>query len=127
MEAAGAFDGIKVFPAAKQENLNQTVHFSQRKENIVTSLSLVFLIAGAILSFRYSETIPAAIALFAVSIVIGGAEIFKTGFKNLVRFEFDMKTLMTIAIIGAAIIGEWREGAVVVFLFAVSEALKHIR
>ena len=76
------------------------------------------------LSFRYAETHPAAIALFAVSIVIGGASMFKTGLQNLVRFEFDMKTLMTIAIIGAAIIGEWREGAVVVFLFAVSEALE---
>ena len=123
LEAAGAFDGIKVLPA-NENRLEPMIPFYKRKENIVTALSLVFLLIGAILSFQYTETYPPAIVFFAISIAIGGASMFKTGIKNLVRFEFDMKTLMTIAIIGAVIIGEWREGAVIVFLFAVSEALE---
>ena len=123
LEAAGAFDGIKVI-SADERRLEPIIPFFKRKENIVTMLSLVFLIIGTILSFSYSETYKPAILFFAISIAIGGASMFKVGIINLSRFEFDMKTLMTIAIIGAVIIGEWREGAVIVFLFAVSEALE---
>ncbi len=123
LEAAGAFDGIKVVPL-KSKRIEAKIPFFKRRENLVTLFSLLFLVIGMVVSFRYTETHPASIALFALAIVIGGISIFKTGLRNLVRFEFDMKTLMTIAIIGAAIIGEWREGAVVVFLFAVSEALE---
>lgn len=122
LNAAGAFDGITVLQ--EKNRIEKQIPFFKRKENIVTILSLLFLLIGATLSFTYAEKYPPAIVFFALSIAIGGASMFKTGLQNLVRFDFDMKTLMTIAIIGAVIIGEWREGAVIVFLFAVSEALE---
>lgn len=122
IEKAGAFDGIKV-TTVKQRQLEK-IPFFKRKENILTVISFVFLVIGIIASFTYEEAHPLAIGLFMISIVVGGFDLFKGGLANLSRFYFDMKSLMTIAIIGAAIIGEWREGAVVVFLFAVSEALE---
>jgi Zn2+/Cd2+-exporting ATPase len=110
---AGAFDKLTIFPEKEKPPVTAEVPFWKRYG--LLGLSLLFLIAGYI----FSETI-----LFAAAILLGGFPLFKTGLKNLLRFEFDMKTLMTVAIIGAAIIGEWSEGAVVVLLFAISEVLE---
>lgn len=122
IDAAGAFDGIKV----QRQSKNKIVHIPlyQKRENIVAFIALLFVIIGYITSMYMEEDALLPTGLFLLAIVIGGTEIFITGFKNLVKLNFDMKTLMTIAIIGAAIIGEWKEAAVVVFLFAVSEALE---
>ncbi|KOY80439.1 heavy metal translocating P-type ATPase [Lysinibacillus macroides] len=123
IEKAGAFDGIKVTQSAARA-LEQSTPFYRKKENILAGISLLFVILGYALAALQGEAHPLPVGMFIVAILVGGIGIFKTGFRNLARFEFDMKTLMTIAIIGAAIIGEWEEAAVVVFLFAVSEALE---
>ena len=122
IEQAGAFDGIKVNEESRK-NEQKKVSFYKRKENILASISLFFIvIALTIEHVLLFENI--AIVSYVLAIAIGGVSIFKVGFANLLKFEFDMKTLMTVAIIGAALIGEWKEAAVVVFLFAISEALE---
>ncbi len=121
LEKAGAFDHIRIYPEREKR---VHVPFYKRRQTIETAISLVLLIIGITVSFQASETAPAAIALFAGSMLVGGYHMFGTGLRNLSKLQFDMKTLMTIAIIGAVIIGEWREGAVVVFLFAISEVLE---
>ncbi len=123
LEEAGAFDGIKVFRENEQiEEKRQP--FWKKKENKSSLISLFFIILGYIAFFSLGEGHVVTISIFALAIIIGGFSLFKVGLKNLTKLQFDMKTLMTIAVIGAAIIGEWSEGAVVVFLFAVSEALE---
>lgn len=87
-------------------------------------ISLAFILIGYASHWLDGEASLAAVLPFLAAILIGGYPLFKTGFQNLFRLEFDMRTLMTIAIIGAAIIGEWSEGAVVVILFAISEELE---
>lgn len=123
LEEAGAFDGIKVIPEHSREpELKQS--FWSKRENMTTTISLLFTVLGYVFFARIGEAAPLTIGSFIAAIVIGGYNLFIIGLKNLSKLQFDMKTLMTIAIIGAAIIGEWAEGAVVVFLFALSEALE---
>lgn len=123
LEAAGAFDGIKVYPERQRVEMEK-IPFWKKHENRNTMVSLFFLLFGYVSSYTIGEESPATIFIFLLSILIGGFGLFKEGLKNLTKLQFDMKTLMTIAIIGASIIGEWKEGAVVVFLFALSEALE---
>ncbi|ARF18300.1 heavy metal translocating P-type ATPase [Sporosarcina ureae] len=123
LEEAGAFDGIKVFPE-KQRISKQHTPFWKKRENQTTIASLVLLLAGYAVSTTNGDHNWLSIALFLSAILIGGFSLMKEGLTNLSKLEFDMSTLMTIAVIGAALIGDWAEGAVVVFLFSVSEALE---
>jgi len=68
---------------------------------------------------------PLAVAvLYAAAAVAGGWFILPRAWYAARRLRPDMNLLMTIAVIGAAAIGEWFEAAVVTFLFAVSLALE---
>ena len=122
IEKAGAFDHLKL--RNEREQKVESEPFWKQKENRKVYISALLLIISWILGEQYGEGHIASTIGYAASIIIGGYSLFIKGFKNLSRFKFDMSTLMTIAIIGAALIGEWGEGATVVILFAISEALE---
>ncbi len=69
---------------------------------------------------RTQMTIP----LFAAAMLVGGYATIRQGLRALTRFRFDMNGMMTGAVTGAALIGQWEEGAVVAFLYAVSNWLE---
>lgn len=122
LEKAGAFDNLKIRDERKRPV--ERVPVWKAKENRKVYLSAVIFAASWLLSRIYGAGHLIPTAGYGLAMVIGGYSLFLTGLKNLIRLHFDMHTLMTIAIIGAALIGEWGEGAAVVILFAISEALE---
>ncbi|MBM7578067.1 Cd2+/Zn2+-exporting ATPase [Jeotgalibacillus terrae] len=90
----------------------------------VTTISGILLALGFLGSFT---AIPEWLvtAFYAAAIIIGGYKPARSAFYAVKSRSLDMNVLMVTAAIGAAIIGEWFEGATVVWLFALGNALQN--
>ncbi|WP_449253914.1 heavy metal translocating P-type ATPase [Brevundimonas naejangsanensis] len=65
------------------------------------------------------------VALFIVAYGFGGFFTVREVFQNLRRKRFEIDTLMLVAAAGAAALGAWAEGALLLFLFSIGHALEH--
>ncbi|MBM7839851.1 Cd2+/Zn2+-exporting ATPase [Alkalihalobacillus xiaoxiensis] len=124
LEKAGAFEQLRVRPEGEELDESETKPQSFLMKYWHVLLAALFIGLGFTSQLVNGEEHVFTVSAFFASIVIGGYSLFKVGLQNLVRLTFDMKTLMFVAVIGAAIIGEWGEGALVVILFAISEQLE---
>jgi len=94
-----------------------------RSTLILLALSGGLLAAGFVLEhFVRAEKVENVI--FGMAIVCGGIPVVPQALRSALRLKPDMNLLMTIAVVGAAAIGQWHEGATVIFLFALAEALE---
>lgn len=66
----------------------------------------------------------AVIVLALVSIFTGGLSTYKKGWIALKNRNLNMNALMSIAVTGGMAIGHWPEAAMVMFLFALAEAIE---
>ncbi|GAB6476422.1 hypothetical protein bcgnr5376_48740 [Bacillus cereus] len=95
-----------------------------KSKNTTLILSGLFLALGFGGSFTNVPSLL-IILLYAMSIGIGGYKPAKSAFYAVKSKSLDMNVLMISAAIGAALIGQWLEGATVVWLFVLGATLQN--
>ena len=66
----------------------------------------------------------AGMAVAAVAIWLAGFDTYKKGFAALLRGKLNINALMSVAVTGAFLIGQWPEAAMVMALYAIAELLE---
>lgn len=90
---------------------------------ILTAASGCLTALGLLLSLLghpSGTTVP----MYLAAVVSGGYYIARRGFLAARQLHLDMNFLMTIAVLGAMLIGEWVEAATITFLFALAQVLE---
>src|SRR5690606_24738095 len=98
-----------------------------------SSTELIFaLMAGGALGVGFVlEKVAAGLpgwiplALYLSAYGLGGFFTVREAIDNLKRRRFEIDTLMLVAAAGAAALGAWAEGALLLFLFSLGHALEH--
>jgi len=105
---------------SKQSSTSTKLHTKKQK----LFISGLFLILGFSLQFLTSWYL-AANSSFLLTIFIQGTQVFRSAFYSLKAKSLDMNVLMTAAAMGAVLIGEFSEAALVVFLFSIGGFLQN--
>jgi Cd2+/Zn2+-exporting ATPase len=144
--------GLRIREAPQNSKLNQTDHpengadqgqggahdpdgpqpghpaggiFGSRTELIFSLICGGLLGVGFGLSFVHSVPTILPIFLYAGAYFFGGFYTTKQAVQTLLKRRFEIDFLMLVAAIGAAVLGDWAEGALLLFLFSLGHALEH--
>ena len=99
--------------------------FGENTELIFSIISGVFLALGFAVSFIATVPWWTSIAFYIGSYFFGGFFTTKEALQRVSKGGFEVDFLMMVAAIGAAILGKWVEGALLLFLFSLGHALEH--
>jgi Zn2+/Cd2+-exporting ATPase len=94
-----------------------------RWEITLTAATLAFILAGWI-GGALGLSPVAEVALYMLAYLTGGYFGVQAGLEDLRQRLVNVDLLMVLAALGAASIGQWREGAILLFLFSLSNTLQ---
>lgn len=99
--------------------------FGEKTELIFVIICGAFLGIGFGLSFIQNISSYIAIAFYVGAYFFGGFYTTKEAIEGISKGEFEIDFLMLVAAIGAAALGQWAEGALLLFLFSLGHSLEH--
>ena len=100
-----------------------TQYYRKHRKAIVTATSGLLYGGGWSLGYLTSFDMASA-AILVLATIVGGYDIAKTAYHEVTNRTLGIKTLVTLAAIGAIVIGEYWEAAAVVFLFSLGSYLE---
>lgn len=99
--------------------------FGERTELIFAIICGGFLVAGFGFSFVAAWPAAVSVTLYAIAYFFGGFFTSKEAIAGISKGRFEIDFLMLVAALGAAVLGHWGEGALLLFLFSLGHALEH--
>jgi len=97
--------------------------WEQRRELICVLAAGVFLLLGVLSKQNYPAM---SLSFYALSYLMGGFDVARHALSALLQKHFDTDLLMIAAALGAAFLGEYFEGALLLFLFSLGHVLEEI-
>lgn len=91
---------------------------------LLTVVCAVTLLIGAVGEWTGWLQEQVTVVLYILAYLSGGYAGTTESIKALMKFKINVDVLMILAALGAAIIGEWMEGAILLFLFSLSNTLQ---
>ena len=98
--------------------------FGDKTELVFAATSGGLLLTGWLLSFS-GLTSWGPWILYVAAYFFGGYFTVREAIENVRAGRFEIDSLMLIAAVGAATLGEWSEGALLLFLFSLGHSLEH--
>jgi Cd2+/Zn2+-exporting ATPase len=98
--------------------------FRENRELLFGISSGLFLLLGWLAERLLSLPLAANMTLYGVAFVLGGYDPLRHGLHKLRERQFDTDMLMVVAALGSAALGQFAEGALLLFLFSLGHALE---
>ncbi|WP_374502589.1 heavy metal translocating P-type ATPase [Zoogloea sp.] len=98
-----------------------------RNQFLLPIAALVVAVVAEAVAYVTPETLVwklVGMGIAGVAIALSGLSVFKKGLAAVLRGELNINALMSVAVAGASVIGQWPEAAMVMALYAIAELIE---